>query len=448
MADVELANVANGSTPRWRVFVRNGSASNATTNKQSLSLGKESSTDGYEVAADTKDDSVDIGLIQRRTYLLSAGIGDTNRVFNRFKGWIGLVIWIVNVLIHFGLDFYEAVFVFEVSWATCIGVFLITLLACCYSMIKHSVPWFIKGVRKLKRDGNYPKTLRRVYLIFKFMPIVVVMFAMGAAMGQFGCYAYDGALRLSFSKLANETGVQIPPGIDVLFNILRATSLFHIFYGFCLLLVFHLSLIFMIQSSMHEFNDRMGKLFRENPIQVAFPEAVNLFSARAKFVREASKKSTVVLTTLLVACSTSFVLNAYNFLFLKRFAIYVWFAIAPLIWVVCPLTGAAWVTKTYLKYKMVVVNAWVDIPEEHEIEAHAHDYLHQTNSGARSRSPSPVKNKWGSTIKRMEQTGKVQETSAKADDAAGVKNKGFKDEDSKQAVVTETKKTFKLEEKQ
>lgn len=167
MADVELANVANGSTPRWRVFERNGSASNATTNKQSLSLGKESSTDGYEAAADTKDDSVDIGLIQRRTYLLSAGIGDTNRVFNRFKGWIGLVIWIVNVLIHFGLDFYEAVFVFEVSWATCIGVFLITLLACCYSMIKHSVPWFIKGVRKLKRDGNYPKTLRRVYLIFK-----------------------------------------------------------------------------------------------------------------------------------------------------------------------------------------------------------------------------------------------------------------------------------------
>lgn len=88
------------------------------------------------------------------------------------------------------------------------------------------------------------------------MPIVVVMFAMGSAMGQFGCYAYDGALRLSFSKLSNETGIQIPTGIDVLFNILRATSLFHIFYGFCLLLVFHLSLIFMIQSSMREFNGK------------------------------------------------------------------------------------------------------------------------------------------------------------------------------------------------
>lgn len=443
MADVELANAANGTTARWRALVRNGSARNTAITTKQPSLGKDSSTlDIHEPVADAKDYSVDIGLIQRRTYLLSAGIGDTNKVFNHIKGWIGLIIWALNVIIHFGLDFYEAVFVFEVSWATCIGVFLVTLLACCYSMIKHSVPWFIKGVKKLKKDGHYPKTLRRVYLIFKFMPIVVVMFAMGAAMGQFGCYAYDGALKLSFSKLSNQTGVKIPTGIDVLFNILRATSLFHIFYGFCLILVFHMSLIFMLQSSMREFNDRMGKLFRENPIQIAFPEAVNLFSARAKFVREGSQKSTVVLTTLLVACSASFVLNAYNFLFLKRFAIYVWFAIAPLIWVVCPLTGAAWVTKTYVRYKLVVVNAWVDIPEEHELEASAHDFLHQTNSDGRSKSPSPsLKKKWGSTIKRLGQKEPVQQSTTKGKDFVGVNNPGYKNDDTnKTTVPTETKR--------
>lgn len=443
MADVELSNAANGTTARWRALVRNGSARNTAITTKQPSLGKDSSTlDIHEPVADAKDYSVDIGLIQRRTYLLSAGIGDTNKVFNRIKGWIGLIIWALNVIIHFGLDFYEAVFVFEVSWATCIGVFLVTLLACCYSMIKHSVPWFIKGVKKLKKDGHYPKTLRRVYLIFKFMPIVVVMFAMGAAMGQFGCYAYDGALKLSFSKLSNQTGVKIPTGIDVLFNILRATSLFHIFYGFCLILVFHMSLIFMLQSSMREFNDRMGKLFRENPIQIAFPEAVNLFSARAKFVREGSQKSTVVLTTLLVACSASFVLNAYNFLFLKRFAIYVWFAIAPLIWVVCPLTGAAWVTKTYVRYKLVVVNAWVDIPEEHELEASAHDFLHQTNSDGRSKSPSPsLKKKWGSTIKRLGQKEPVQQSTTKGKDFVGVNNPGYKNDDTnKTTVPTETKR--------
>lgn len=171
MADVELANVTTGSTTRMRVVTRNGSTSNKNaTNKHSLSDDKESSTDvPHEPGPsdDLKLESVDISLIQRRTYLLSAGIGDTNRSFNRFKGWIGLVMWIFNMVIHFGLDFYEAVFVFEVSWATCIAVFLITLVACCYSMIRHSVPWFIKGVKKLKRDGHYPKTLRRVYLIFK-----------------------------------------------------------------------------------------------------------------------------------------------------------------------------------------------------------------------------------------------------------------------------------------
>lgn len=104
--------------------------------------------------------------------------------------------------------------------------------------------------------GVYSSAGFHIGFLYQFMPIVVVMFAMGAAMGQFGCYAYDGALKLSFSKLSNKTGVMIPTGIDVLFNILRATSLFHIFYGFCLLLVFHLSLIFMIQSSMREFNGK------------------------------------------------------------------------------------------------------------------------------------------------------------------------------------------------
>ena len=107
--------------------------------------------------------------------------------------------------------------------------------------------------------GVYSSAGFHISFFYQFMPIVVVMFAMGAAMGQFGCYAYDGALKLSFSKLSNKTGVMIPTGIDVLFNILRATSLFHIFYGFCLLLVFHLSLIFMIQSSMREFNGKRDR---------------------------------------------------------------------------------------------------------------------------------------------------------------------------------------------
>jgi hypothetical protein len=48
-------------------------------------------------------------------------------------------------------------------------------------------------------------------------------------------------------------------------------------------------------------SERMGKLFREVPISICFSDAVNLFSARAKFVRDGSQKSTVSKTTYLVS---------------------------------------------------------------------------------------------------------------------------------------------------
>lgn len=175
MANVELTDEANGSI-RLRAVKESGLIvnSNNAENKSTLST-EQSSLEVSNTTAVSEDlvdevkgeESIDINLIQRRVYWLSAGIGDTNRVYNRVKGWIGLVIWIFNMIIHFGLDFYEAVFVFQVSWATCIGLFLVTLVACCYSMIKHSVPWFINGVRKLEKDGHYPKTLKRVYFIFR-----------------------------------------------------------------------------------------------------------------------------------------------------------------------------------------------------------------------------------------------------------------------------------------
>lgn len=99
-------------------------------------------------------------------YLLFVGIGDINWVYNCFKGWIGFVIWFFNMIIYFGLDFYEVVFVFDVFWVICIGVFFIIFVVCCYLMIKYFVLWFIKGVRKFKKDGYYLKILKYFYFIF------------------------------------------------------------------------------------------------------------------------------------------------------------------------------------------------------------------------------------------------------------------------------------------
>lgn len=67
------------------------------------------------------------------------------------------------------------------------------------------------------------------------------------------------------------------------------------------------------------------------------------------------------LTTVL-----SFVINAYNFMFLKRLAIYLWFALVPLIWSVTPLLVAAWATETYQSYVVSVIKSWGEHPEDDE----------------------------------------------------------------------------------
>ena len=85
--------------------------------------------------------------------------------------------------------------------------------------------------------------------------------------------------------------------------------------------------------------------------------------------------------------------------------------------------------------------------QEHELEASAHDFLHQTNSDGRSRSPSPsLKKKLGSTIKRLGQKEPDQKSTTKKKDSVGVNNPGYKVDDTKKtaalsAAPTETKRS-------
>ena len=76
--------------------------------------------------------------------------------------------------------------------------------------------------------------------------------------------------------------------------------------------------------------------------------------------------------------------------------------------------------------------------QEHQLEAHAHDYLHQTHSAGRSRSPSPVRAKWGSSLPRND---KGKGTQEKTGDDVGVQNEGFTGDDSKPTAETESRKS-------
>ena len=109
-------------------------------------------------------------------------------------------------------------------------------------------------------------------------------------MGQFGCYWADGALKLSFgckNIIGNNTTCEptVPQAVETMFNVFRATSLVHIFYGFALLLMFHMAVIFMIQSSMTEFNSKFVVLFIVSKnLVTTFCEYCNLIGYHTRYI--------------------------------------------------------------------------------------------------------------------------------------------------------------------
>ena len=142
--------------------------------------------------------------------------------------------------------------------------------------------------------------------------------------------------------------------------------------------------------------------FREKHVRLTFREAVQIFDHRAQFIRRSSNACLVrcpsiklnvttpfvtaivvylqiMLVNLVLTTALSFTINAYNFLFLNRFAIYLWFALVPMIWSVTPLTVAAWATETHHSYVVSVVKSWGEHPasDESESEGEEMDEYHE-----------------------------------------------------------------------
>ena len=70
----------------------------------------------------------------------------------------------------------------------------------------------------------------------------------------------------------------------------------------------------------------------------------------------------------------------------------------------CYLVLSNTLLKHSSRYKLVVVNAWVDIPEEHELEAQAHEEVHKAHANDKdcAPSPSPARRMWSSMINRKD----------------------------------------------
>ena len=106
-------------------------------------------------------------FIQSRIYLLSSFIGHRQAPYNSRKGVFGLMLWILNLTIHFAFDFYEAKTVFHFSWASSIGVFLVMFLICTVFLTRHTLKWFVKTLKRLSKDKIYDNTFQKLFLVFK-----------------------------------------------------------------------------------------------------------------------------------------------------------------------------------------------------------------------------------------------------------------------------------------
>ena len=105
-----------------------------------------------------------VNKITRPIHLLTAFIGHRSK-HHPILGTFGLVMWILNLVCHFSLDFYEAAHIFGWAWATAIGLFFVSFSSGTYMLISDTLPWLDDGLEILNVDGNFSETLAKAHAI-------------------------------------------------------------------------------------------------------------------------------------------------------------------------------------------------------------------------------------------------------------------------------------------
>ncbi len=112
-----------------------------------------------------------------------------------------------------------------------------------------------------------------------------------------------------------------------------------------------------------------------------------------------------MLIILVVSSTLSFTLNAYNFLFVRRLAIYFWFAVLPLLWIAIPLGVAAWATDTYQTFAGVVLKNWAQTSGDAPRTSDTNDVMPEVTcitcrGSARSKTTQRTKNTGSQYVRR------------------------------------------------
>lgn len=105
-----------------------------------------------------------VDKILQPLHLMTALIGHRSKHYP-VLGTVGLVIWVLNLVCHFSLDFYEAAHIFGWAWATAIGLFFVSFSSGTYMLIRDTLPWIEDCLEILNVDGNFAETLEKAHKI-------------------------------------------------------------------------------------------------------------------------------------------------------------------------------------------------------------------------------------------------------------------------------------------
>jgi len=319
--------------------------------------------------------------IKRLEYLTSF-VGCSSRRLHYLYRLVGRLLWVVNLLVHFAFDAYEAVIPdkgYGYTFVVAQGIWFVTFIILTWGTAYRTLPWLEDGLRELRREECYEKTVTRMMKIWRKFPYIVIAFGFVASTIQHSLLYFDKALHIDF-------GLNITSDYKYAFHVLRFVAGMHVYSAYLMFWLIPLSIVLMTGYSMKEYNDQTGAKMRDKEKIFTFKEAISSYSTRANFVKTSSSKNLIVLAVLVATGVLCFGLNAYVFLFGSRLYLHVWHSLLPLAVMIYPLCSTAWTTKQYNSFIIVVVRAWVHRQDLDETSS-------DEDSGIEDLSSSQTKNK-------------------------------------------------------
>ncbi|XP_048581650.1 uncharacterized protein LOC116610730 [Nematostella vectensis] len=294
--------------------------------------------------------------IMRPLDLMTAFVGNVRNTEFYFLSRLGLVLWVVSVALKFSFDGFEASVRYQYAWVAIKAFELSTVVLGTYYLVAKAMPWMRNGMRMLEDDGTYRVALGRVGVTSKKLQIIVVVFISIAASLEYVILRLDKADHVTFKQTTSTA-------LWYFMHVCRFVTGLHVLYAHALLWFIPTCIMLITGHSMIEYQQRMRAQLRKKNNKLTIREAVQSFNDRIVFARNSSHACVVVLMLLLMVTLASVLVNAYVYLYKNRYNLYIWHALMPLALAIYPMSTAAWVTKQYHNYFVVVVKAWVERPE-------------------------------------------------------------------------------------